>query len=101
MALLLHADLYLAFLLLQGIPLLQGLGHRHVALARLLEGLIGCGNAGGLLPEGFTGADFLLALLLALAGAALLEFQAVLLGRDGLLQRRLTLLQCGVFLGLG
>jgi hypothetical protein len=38
--------------------------------------------------------------LLALVCAVLLKFEAILLGRDRLLQRCLTLLQRGVFLGL-
>src|SRR5437867_13239473 len=101
MALLLHAELDLTLLLLQPVALLQRLGHGRVTLARLLEHVIGCGNAGSILQKSFTDLDFLLELLLALARTALLKFQAILLSRDRLLPPCLTLLQRGVFLGLG
>src|SRR5256885_14527669 len=101
MALLLDAELHLTLLLLQGVPPLQGVGHLGVTLACLLKGSIGCGNAGGFLEEVLTGVDFLLDLVQLLACTALLELQAILLGADGLLQRRLTLVQRGVFLSLG
>src|SRR5262245_25904140 len=100
MALLLHAELDLTLLLLQPVALLQRLSHGRVALARLLERAIGCGNTGSILQKSFAHLDFLLEFLLALARTALLKFQAILLGRDRLLQRCLTLLQRGVFFGL-
>ncbi len=81
-AFLLHAKLDLVFFLLEPVAFLQRLGHSCVTLACLLERAIGCSNAGSILQERFAQLDFLLKLLLALARAALLEFQAILLGRD-------------------
>src|SRR5438552_172876 len=101
MALLLHAELDLTLLLLHPVALLQRLGHSCVLLARLLEHAIGYGNAGSILQKRFAELDFLLELLLALARTALFKFQAILLCRDRLLQSCLTLLQRGIFLGLG
>src|SRR5437867_422360 len=77
------------------------MGHLGVTLARLLQGGIGCGNAGGFGEKVLAALDFLLDIVQLLARTALFKLQAILLGGDGLLQRRLTLVQCGVFLSLG
>jgi hypothetical protein len=101
MALLLHAELDLTFLLFQPVPFLQRLGHGCITLARFLERTIGCDNVRRILQKSFTDLDFLCELLLALARTTLFKFQAILLSRDRLLLGCLTVLQRGAFLGLG